>query len=1054
MKEVSALLSVLTIKLYYGGHFDTSYSKFIEYEIDYYDFCDVDKMSVFEVGAIVSKSVDRKSVGATLYFKSPKEGMEKLGELENDRLPIGVAQSSGSYPPIVVIDDVDNEGYTTDYSSSSEEFVYADKTPEHPPKNPLKKHLRKNKKKKAKTVDYRTTKWVIDQLIFSELRINGMRAMEYRGEKTESGNGCSYYTIFHLRPLLTRGLSMQWRIGHYIRIDRIEIIERLNIMDARSLGLIDLMGSDRTENRNIEGFGHNAGRRGIVDFGPLIWVRNKEYCSEAAAETQTDLAVNSRNPTISAYFRTLKRDENCDSNDVLATQTVMSSSLPVSLLFMSSSATIVNDREHGDCAQQPSTATGRLQGTQRQLLVKRRLTSADVDPVAAAAMPVRRRTPSTPDVEQGTGTTSPRRPSQRKRQPPITAAEPGTGAENMRRTKQRATPTAALQSSTRTEIFRGPSQMRTHTPIAAVEPGTSAGNTRRTKQRTTPTAAVQLGNGPENSRHGSQRRTAAPIAAVEPGTGADDMRRTKKRTTATTAVQSGRRKRNSTHKRAKSSPRMTDEEESDAEEDNNKPKRQPIFERDLTPEQRDIPDTELLHGLGYHLSAYARAGLFWAFEYLDISRPEHHDVDVFPRARRWICAKGSSNNDSTLFLASRCKLNYVEESQVTWQPYLSSAIYGSNVVRSEVLLSRRRVPFQGISTWEYYLGERCRRQLGFPCQVPNDPPQMMHGPPKDRPGYVPENVPADTLVKEGLDYASWFANNSIGNILNVTRSLGGPEIAGKVIDQWLAKHEPNLIPMRRKVTGEIGALTGFWQFLPFWAFEYLDISRPEHHDVDVFPRARRWICAKGSSNNDSTLFLASRCKLNYVEESQVTWQPYLSSAIYGSNVVRSEVLLSRRRVPFQGISTWEYYLGERCRRQLGFPCQVPNDPPQMMHGPPKDRPGYVPENVPADTLVKEGLDYASWFANNSIGNILNVTRSLGGPEIAGKVIDQWLAKHEPNLIPVEQSQYEKIKEDRNALEEECAKLREELKGQGSAVCIDWDQNSTSPVVNTCIPSSP
>ena len=70
--------------MYYGGHFDTSYSKFIEYEIDYYNFCDVDKMSVFEVGAIVSKSVGRKTVGATLYFKSSKEGMEKLGELEND----------------------------------------------------------------------------------------------------------------------------------------------------------------------------------------------------------------------------------------------------------------------------------------------------------------------------------------------------------------------------------------------------------------------------------------------------------------------------------------------------------------------------------------------------------------------------------------------------------------------------------------------------------------------------------------------------------------------------------------------------------------------------------------------------------------------------------------------------------------------------------------------------------------------------------------------------------------------------------------------------------
>uniref|UniRef100_A0A165A8P5 Aminotransferase-like plant mobile domain-containing protein n=1 Tax=Daucus carota subsp. sativus TaxID=79200 RepID=A0A165A8P5_DAUCS len=453
---------------------------------------------------------------------------------------------------------------------------------------------------------------------------------------------------------------------------------------------------------------------------------------------------------------------------------------------MSSSATIVNDRKHGDCAQQPSTATGRLQGTQRQLPVNQSLPSADVDRVAAAA--TRQRTPSTPDVEQGTGTTNARCPSQRKRQPPITAAEPGTGAENMRRTKQRATPTAAVQSSTGTEISRVPSQMRTHTPIVAVEPGTSAGNTRRTKQRTTPTAAVQLGNGTANSRQPSQRRTAAPIAAVEPSTGADNMRRAKKRTTATTAVQSGRRERNSTHKRAKSSPRMTDEEEGDAEEDNNRPKRQPIFERDLTPEQRDIPDTELLHRLGYHLSAYARAGLFWAFEYLDVSRPEHHDADVFPRARRWICPKGSTNNESTQFLANRCKLNFVEESQVTWQPYLSSAIYGSDVLMYSLFLSKRRVPFQGIGTWEYYLGERCRRQLGFRCQVPNDPPQMMHGP-KDR----PEDVRAVTLVKVGLDYASWFANNSIGNILNVTRSLGGPEIAGKVIDQWLAKHQPNLI---------------------------------------------------------------------------------------------------------------------------------------------------------------------------------------------------------------------------------------------------------------------
>ena len=120
----------------------------------------MDNIPVFEVGAMVSESVGRKSVGATLYFKSPKEGMKKLGELENDSdiiimtsliteevhqfvevfavlvepvvvegLPIRVAHSSGSSPPIVVIDDVDNDGYGTDYSSSSGDFVFA----EHPP---------------------------------------------------------------------------------------------------------------------------------------------------------------------------------------------------------------------------------------------------------------------------------------------------------------------------------------------------------------------------------------------------------------------------------------------------------------------------------------------------------------------------------------------------------------------------------------------------------------------------------------------------------------------------------------------------------------------------------------------------------------------------------------------------------------------------------------------------------------------------------------------------------------------------------------------------------
>lgn len=73
--------------------------------------------------------------------------------------------------------------------------------------------------------------------------------------------------------------------------------------------------------------------------------------------------------------------------------------------------------------------------------------------------------------------------------------------------------------------------------------------------------------------------------------------------------------------------------------------------------------------------------------------------------------------------------------------------------------------------------------------------------------------------------------------------------------------------------------------LQFWAFEYLDINRPMHIKGNVFPRANRWICPKKSSENDSShffgpQFLASRCQLNFVEESQVGDLTFFSSCVY------------------------------------------------------------------------------------------------------------------------------------------------------------------------------
>lgn len=52
------------------------------------------------------------------------------------------------------------------------------------------------------------------------------------------------------------------------------------------------------------------------------------------------------------------------------------------------------------------------------------------------------------------------------------------------------------------------------------------------------------------------------------------------------------------------------------------------------------------------------------------------------------------------------------------------------------------------------------------------------------------------------------------------------------------------------------------------------MNRPKHTGMDVFPRASGWICPKDFSENESPKFvgpqfIASRCQLNYVEESHV-----------------------------------------------------------------------------------------------------------------------------------------------------------------------------------------
>ncbi|KAK1373599.1 PMD domain-containing protein [Heracleum sosnowskyi] len=773
----------------------------------------------------------------------------------------------------------------------------------------------------------------------------------------------------HMLRLKIRIQQIQW-----MSLLQIERLTRLVAMDSGSLVLVELPWPDSVENDNVHGL--DTMLEGL-ELSPLGIV--------GATNQGEDEKIAVRRWRLEPSWR-----------------------------IMSSSATIGSDHEHSNCVQQ--TSTGGHRGTRRGLGVNSSSPSVDGDHGPAAFTLRRQWTPLTSAVEPGTHEGNARRTRQ-TRPPPIAAVEQRTGAET-----------------------RGRRQTM-QLPIANAEPGTGAENATRTRQRSTQsTAAVVPGTGAENATRTRQRRTQ-PAAAVEPSTGTENATRTRqRRTQRTAAVQPGIRERNTTRKRPRNTPSASDVEPC-TDEDNDRPtrpKRSRVFEHDLAPEQRAIPDTGLLQDLGYHVSAYARAGrgpptrnlncrgawktavelyreahdqykeLFINAGFGEFLKIEPVDVPVayfLALTERWFW------ETNTLHLPS-CEIG---PTPVDWTMVTGLSFGGRRIEASP----------------EFKI-ERALDLLGKPGAIKDGKIYLKDIKPKrgELTGIPPTDEAREKNFRRLFLYvvASCFFNNnrsvidhSLVECLERINDVGSYDWGEFTYAFFLAA-------MRRKVTAEIGALTAFWQFLPFWAFEYLDVNRPMHKEGDVFPRASRWICSKDISENESPefigpRFIASRCQLNYVEESQVTWQPYLASQKYRSDAVQYAIGLAKMRIRFQSIYTWEYYLGERCRRQIGFPCQVPNHPPRTMYGTKKGRSG---NGISAESLVKENLEYASWFAANSIGRILDVNRFLGGPDIAAKVLDQWRAKHMPDLIPIEQSQYEKLKEDRNALEEECAKLREEL----------------------------
>ncbi|KAK1404627.1 hypothetical protein POM88_004232 [Heracleum sosnowskyi] len=719
--------------------------------------------------------------------------------------------------------------------------------------------------------------------------------------------------------------------------------------------------------------------------------------------------------------------------------------------IMSSSAITVNYCERGISVQQPSTGThvpffslptsvpflinyteptGRHGGTRTRSCINTSSPTSKKDTGVSDTRSRRQmRTHPTAAVEQNRNEGNTRRRRQ-ERISSTSAVEPTTSGRNMKRRMQRRTPDTddgdpgldeenVMPSRPKRTSDTTRSCINTSSPTSKKDTGVSDTRSRR-QMRTHPTAAVEQNTNEGNTRRRRQERISS-TSAVEPTT-------------------SGRNKKRRMQRRTPD----TDDGEPGIDEENampSRPRRTSIFERDLTPGERAIPDTTLLHNLGDHLSAYARAGRGPPTQNLNCRGAWPTAVELY---------RVSNDQYKALFIAAG------------FGDFLKIEPVDLPVAYSLALMERW---FSETNTLHLPCGEICPTPLDwtmvtgirfggqcigvnteFPIERALDllgkPGAKKYGkillseiaPTSDE---VKENPPTDDAKEKVFRrlflyvVSSCFFNNDHSLISHkLVECLERIDEVG-TYDWGEITYSAFLGGMRRKVTAEIGSFTAFWQFLPYWAFEYLDINRPTHIEGNVFPRAKRWICPKKSSKNDSPhffgpQFLASRCQLNFVEESQVTWEPYLASADYISGPMASTVNLAKKRIPFRSIETWEYYLGERCLRQFGFPRQVPNDPPQMMHGIRECQNDDIWNGISAENLVNQSLEYSSWFATASVGGILNVNPFLGGVNIAEKVLRQWTAKHQPDFILISQTEYSKMKEDRYAVEEECAKLQREL----------------------------
>ncbi|KAF6164617.1 hypothetical protein GIB67_032845 [Kingdonia uniflora] len=168
------------------------------------------------------------------------------------------------------------------------------------------------------------------------------------------------------------------------------------------------------------------------------------------------------------------------------------------------------------------------------------------------------------------------------------------------------------------------------------------------------------------------------------------------------------------------------------------------------------------------------------------------------------------------------------------------------------------------------------------------------------------------------------------------------------------------------VVTTMGAITGFVQLLTYWFYEYCGVGHPIVNE-DV------------------------KYHIDYRTVDTITWEPWLESAVSEIEDVLTVKLLSRKRMPLQVPNgNCEYYLGDRCCRQLAGEARIPLDPllsmsphissvalQEMRHA------GFL--DCEQFVVGEERETYASYWAEQTseVGHMLTDSQRMGNIDLFG-----------------------------------------------------------------------